>query len=71
MTRLISLVIGSNLSHSPINHSKDAKKRLENDPVTELTTRYSWVKSWLFNRKITQNLPKKMSRNSVTFWLRN
>ena len=27
ITRLTSLVIGSNLSHSPIDHSKDAKKK--------------------------------------------
>ena len=52
MTRLTSLIIGSNLSHSPPDHSKDATKKLENDPVT-------WVKSRLFNRKIAQNSPKK------------
>ena len=32
MTRLTSLVIGSNLSHSPIDHSKDAKKKTRNWP---------------------------------------
>ena len=44
MTRLTSLVIGLNLSHSPIDHSKDAKRRLENDPVT-------WVNEPLWNLK--------------------
>ena len=33
MTQLTPRVIGSNLSHLLKDHSKDAKKRLENDPV--------------------------------------
>ena len=41
MTRLTSLIIRSNLSHSPTDHLKDAKKRLENDPVT-------WINEPLF-----------------------
>ena len=46
MTRLTSLVIGSNLSHSPTDHSKDAKKILEDDPVT-------WVNEPLFLGQIS------------------
>ena len=38
--RLTSL--GSNLSHSPTDHSKDAKKRLEDDTVT-------WVNETVFS----------------------
>ena len=46
MTRLTSLVIGSNLSHSPTDHPKDAKKKLENDPLT-------WVNEPLFLGEIS------------------
>ena len=36
----------------------------------EITYHYSWVESRLFNRKVTQNSPKKWVQ-TVTFWLQN
>ena len=61
MTRLTSLVIRSNLSHSPTDHSKDAKKRIENDPVT-------WVNEPLFPGRIcylTEKSLKTLQKNEL------
>ena len=55
MTRLTSLVIWSNLGHSPTDHSKDAKKDSKMTRWNGLANRYSWMKSRLFNRKINRN----------------